>query len=206
MHKDCRIWSGTNNGTLSIISSYELHTYSDLVNHSRKWSRIWKIVVPERVRYHVWMMFVQGLKTNLLLFQRNSPDPFCDLCINTEESALHVMCDSQAALKVWLVLVPHNHRSTFFSTSLEEWLDFNLTSKIGCRNRDWTTLWATTCFKLWQWRNQSVHNPDFPFPLSLGDDILYSHECYCRVMLLQKKVFSSNQLRIIKKWSPAVDD
>ncbi|KAI5438869.1 hypothetical protein KIW84_024554 [Lathyrus oleraceus] len=76
-HKDCCIWSGTANGLFPIASSYELRDTSIHVAHARKWSRIWKLVVPERICFHVWMIHIQGLKTNQLLFQRKLRNSFC---------------------------------------------------------------------------------------------------------------------------------
>ncbi|KAI5393641.1 hypothetical protein KIW84_060678 [Lathyrus oleraceus] len=107
-------------------SSYELRVYSAHVVHSRQWSRIWKILVPERIRYHVWMIHVQGLKTNQLLFQRKLRDPFCGHCNNVVESPLRVLRDCRVSMNVWMSLVPHIHHSSYFSTDLEEWMDLNL--------------------------------------------------------------------------------
>lgn len=110
-HKDCCGWSITANVLFSIASSYELHSPSNNVAQDRQWNRVWKPVVPERVKYHAWMLLVKGLKTSLFLFQRKLRDPYCGTCNGIVKSLLHMFCDCWVSKILWLSLISTSQHS-----------------------------------------------------------------------------------------------
>lgn len=58
---------------------------------------------------------------------------------------------------------------------------------------DWSVIWATACYKIWQWSNQKLHNSGYVFPVMLANDIHLSHGQYKCVMALHKKVVSNSK-------------
>lgn len=68
---------------------------------------------------------------------------------------------------------------------------------------DWSVIWATACYKIWQWSNQKLHNSGYVFPVMLANDIHLSHGQYKCVMALHKKVVSNYKPRVVARWASA---
>ncbi|KAI5443807.1 hypothetical protein KIW84_012450 [Lathyrus oleraceus] len=74
---------------------------------------------------------------------------------------------------------------------------------LGSPCMDWSAILATACYKIWQWRNQKLHNSGYVFPVMLASDIHLSHGQYKCVMALHKKVVSNSKPRVVARWAPA---
>ncbi|TYG38183.1 hypothetical protein ES288_D13G201500v1 [Gossypium darwinii] len=58
-------------------------------------------------------------------------DEFCTICGQTRESNLRAVRDCWAAVVLWKSLVPSQSQNWFFTLSLDEWLQENLTNSRG---------------------------------------------------------------------------
>jgi hypothetical protein len=55
------------------------------------WKHIWKLDVPERIRYFAWQVAHGRLPTNKMISRWANNVPYCSHCTNVEESILHVI-------------------------------------------------------------------------------------------------------------------
>lgn len=92
--------------------------------------------------------------------------PYCHHCGSVIEDEIHVLRDCPVALWVWRHLVKPVHRAAFLHGMIQQWVDLNLVHGVGdADHREWASLWATTCYKLWGWHNKEVHVDGFSRPL-----------------------------------------
>lgn len=103
-------------------------------------------------------------------------------------------------------LVQALHCSKFFSFALDEWISFNLFQNPGSPRLDWSAIWATACYKLWQCRNQKIYNSGFMLPELLSNEIQLAHGHYSRAIVLQKKVASNVKSMTHVRWARAVEN
>ena len=55
----------------------------------------------------------------------------------------------------------------FNCDNLQQWIDLNMTMAMDEReNSTWMSFWATTCYKLWFWRNKLVNDDAFVMPMN----------------------------------------
>lgn len=165
--KDMVLWSASATGRFTVSSAYLVVKGLAPLSQGTRWSRIWKIAVPERVRTFIWLMMHERLFTNQRRSRMGLGDSDCPHCVSVVEDSLHVLRDCPLAVSVWNVLVNATARSRFFFDDLQGWIDFNIMS--GClgwdQNSDWSVIWAMTCYLLWSWRNKERHEANFIRPL-----------------------------------------
>nr|GMD10769.1 uncharacterized protein LOC109155154 [Ipomoea batatas] len=146
------IWSREDNGSYSVRSCYKA-----LVGHlphstNLKWSKIWNLPIPPKVKLLAWQACTNALPTvdNLIAKRVNCSDR-CMLCKDAMESAPHLFIHCDVAKSCWskINLSPSAPNCRFL-----EWLELNmelLQVKDLC-------LLLTTCWKIWQVRNCKVWN------------------------------------------------
>ncbi|KAL1121489.1 hypothetical protein V6Z11_D01G236200 [Gossypium hirsutum] len=133
-------WTGTSSGCFSIKSAY----------HKEAWKLPWKVEVPQRVRFFLWLVLKQRLLTQAERLRRGViNDARCSVCGHGYEDVLHTIRDCDAAKKVWFRIIPSNKLNAFFLGNLQEWLEFNLKNHI---NIDWGKVDWTCFFGLFAWR------------------------------------------------------
>jgi hypothetical protein len=59
--EDEQIWPGNNTNTFSITAMYHVICDFDRAEEDIKWKSVWKLKVPERVKYFIWMMMMHGV-------------------------------------------------------------------------------------------------------------------------------------------------
>lgn len=59
--------------------------------------------------------------------------PECTLCVEPDETTLHVLRDCSHAIAKWPNLVNINVRDEFFAQDLHQWLFFNLSGDVGVK-------------------------------------------------------------------------
>jgi ribonuclease HI len=93
-------------------------------------------------------------------------------------------------------------RGRFFIVDLNDWISSNLENKFGhSHGSRWSDIWATTCQLLWQWRNKSVHDPDFVYPSRPWTLVLEYVEEYKRNMWAESQVCQQrNKQEINVSW------
>ncbi|PPD72812.1 hypothetical protein GOBAR_DD30285 [Gossypium barbadense] len=69
-------------------------------------------------------------------------DEFCTICGQTRESNLRAVRDCWAAVVLWKSLVPSQSQNWFFTLSLDEWLQENLTNSRAMALKSECLVWA----------------------------------------------------------------
>ncbi|KAK7244185.1 hypothetical protein RIF29_39003 [Crotalaria pallida] len=93
---------------------------------------------------------------NVIRYKRHiSSSPLCPICLQYEETRLHMLRDCSHAVQIWHSLVPRNEWQEFFFDPLHNWLESNLTC--GKRNNiNWDVTFGTGLQVIWHMRNLSV--------------------------------------------------
>jgi ribonuclease HI len=162
---DKQFWPGTATGIFTVSSAYYMLTKETLNDVNKRWKGIWKIESIERIRVFVWLLVHDRLLTKARLARWQLGNSFCHSCTQFEETTIHVMRDCPIAVNVWRHLLPAQDRGNFFTVGYHDWIQLNLSNKFGKNSENnWTAIWATACFLLWQWRNKSMHDEEFVSP------------------------------------------
>jgi hypothetical protein len=178
-------------GNLSIASMYQaLCDFEDDHNESI-WSNIWKLRVPERVRYFVWLMNHNRLLTNYNKSKMGLGNASCSLCGCVAETLLHVMRDC---------------RNQFFAGDYKAWISFNYKNEAGWRlEATWSSLWAVACYFIWMRRNKYIHTEGFSGPSNQVHHILQHvknyHVAESTLQIVENKCSSIVQV----KWLPPLE-
>jgi ribonuclease HI len=78
----------------------------------------------------------------------------------------------------------------------------NLNNQFGhAYGNDWTAIWATTCYLLWQWRNKEVHDDEFVRPFRPWQVALEYVAAYKNSMMAEEKTkYGKVQQQLDIKW------
>ncbi|KAK2417953.1 hypothetical protein QL285_040194 [Trifolium repens] len=185
---DIKLWPGNRAGSFTVSAAYQLITLETTDIVDRTWNSVWKIDCIERIKVFMWQLIHDRLLTKAKLAKWHVSDPFCARCIQFEESVIHVIRDCLIAVEVWRHLVSSQERGNFFVVSRQDWITMNLNNQFGkAYGNDWTAIWATTCYLLWQWRNKSMHDDDFVSPLRPWQVVIEYVKAYKKSMLAEKQ-------------------
>lgn len=127
--RDRMSWGESTEGLFSVKSAYASLTRDAVPrpNMEALYSRVWRLVAPERVRVFLWMVTHQVIMTNMERKRRHlSDNGVCQLCKNGDETILHALRDCLAAAGLWAKIVIPSRQQRFFSLTLLEWLYENL--------------------------------------------------------------------------------
>lgn len=153
--RDRLSWVGTPDGKFTVRSAYEILTRDSTprANLTCLFSRIWRVIAPERVRTFLWLGMHQVIMTNMERHRRHLCDSsLCQVCKGGDESIPHIFRDCPAMRGVWERLVPRRKRREFFTMSLLEWLYHNLGDEENLGDSTWATLFAVSVWWGWKWR------------------------------------------------------
>ncbi|KAJ1433963.1 Ribonuclease H domain [Sesbania bispinosa] len=151
---DSVIWGGTSNGAFSTKSAYNIirNPVPDLPDPI--WSRIWSWEGPERAKCLLWVILNKGLKTRSKGFNGGFMDSnLCPLCMNYEETSLHILRDCCHSRAVWLALSHGVLPGNFSFQNLSMGISSNLDSAAG---HEWSSLFSIAIWLIWQSRNAWV--------------------------------------------------
>lgn len=158
--KDRFIWRTASNGNFSIRAAYKF--VSTQVEHSVAvpWRKVWKLPVPEKVKFFFWQVFHDRLPTNALRAKRgltnNAECPF--ECLR-EENTLHILRDCEIARNVWIEIIKPNHLVSFFCSDLQVWLRRCMSHNLGNARFGrwiWTRVFCMICWLIWKNRCRGV--------------------------------------------------
>lgn len=124
---DTYVWASTSNGKFSTRSAYLnlLREAGTCLASNISW--LWKLSIPSRWLYFLWLAWRGRLLTNGLRCRwALSDDASCVLCGPSMEDVLHVLRDCHEAKMVWEQVLPNLIWLEFSSLTLEEWLQQNL--------------------------------------------------------------------------------
>ncbi|CAA7060940.1 unnamed protein product [Microthlaspi erraticum] len=154
-------WSQSLDGQFSVSSAFSFLTRDKTPRHDLEglFKRVWRAVIPERVRVFLWLGVNQVIMTNVERRRRHLSDSgMCQVCKGGDETIIHILRDCPAMEGVLLRLVPIRKRHAFFTQSLLEWVSSNLGDTRDIENMTWATLFATTLWWGWKWRCINVFN------------------------------------------------
>jgi len=154
------IWDGSTHGGFSVKSALTIIRNEDSEMSDGMWRTIWRLPIPQRMRFFLWLTAHDRLMTNALRVTRGlASDSRCKACPQEDEDTLHVLRDCRFAWEVWSNLGPAGEREIFFSTPLRTWLRNNLVKPV---HASWPILFATAVWWLWKWRNKRCfEDPEF---------------------------------------------
>lgn len=110
-------WRASQDGKFSVKSAYLFLTKDNLLRPSMGhfYERIWRVKVPERVRFFLWLVVNRVIMTNMERQRRHLCDSgLCSVCRSGDETIMHVLRDCPAMEGLWIRLVPVRKRRLFF--------------------------------------------------------------------------------------------
>ena len=153
---------GSHDGNFSLKSSINIIRAHMHGAHDPIWAYIWKALVPQCVRFFLWLAGHDRIMSNSNMFSRGlTTDPSCRNCLGVEKTSLHILWDCPLARVIWEGTIPGHLHNMFFLLPLRPWLGYNL--KPSCDIlENWPTSFAIAVWKLWKLRNKRVfEDPNF---------------------------------------------
>ena len=150
------VWKASKTGAFTLQSAIQLlqGVESDT---AVKWSAIWKLRIPNRIRFFVWLLYHGRLLTNAERFRRSlSSTPQCDLCPGEVEDSQHLFRDCPHAQQIWSSLSEKGFCCVANGADFPNWLQLNLAG--SHHDSKWPTKFAISLWYLWKWRCSYCHN------------------------------------------------
>ncbi|KAH9696697.1 putative reverse transcriptase/RNA-dependent DNA polymerase [Citrus sinensis] len=150
--RDCDTWYWLPNakGIYTVRSCYK---WMDIISEppsSGVWSKIWKLVVPAKVKNFLWRDVANVVPTaDNLISRRVEVHPYCTIYNASPETTYHVLVDCPFSKQCWMVSLVGFAESF---VSFGAWLDALFTQ---CSVDD-SCLAAMVCWVLWQNQNNKV--------------------------------------------------
>ena len=101
---DKLLWIPDSKGLFSVKSAYKELLANPPYQAATvvKWSKLWKLRGPERIKMFLWRIAVNALPTRENLMSRmDISEPWCVLCNQEVESAAHLFLKCPAAKAIW---------------------------------------------------------------------------------------------------------
>jgi hypothetical protein len=153
-------WSETQSGKFTVRSAYQLlekTTREENRGESSSsqtfrwlWRKTWKLGIPGKIKHFIWRAYHDSLPTSHNLFRRKiTPNPFCNICDQEEETTYHALWKCAMARNTW-ALVPGrvqklpNQGEDFPRFMLWIFQNFSKTE---------VEEWATISWAIWSARN-----------------------------------------------------
>lgn len=145
-------WHLNSNGSFSTRSAYKSLEAINWDKPEKKWVKLWKLPMAQRVKTFAWLFFKNRLLTNAERHRRHmATSDQCSLCDGSREDLEHALKHCSLAAGVWKEILPPDIYHQFSTTSLQPWLHSlllhptcHISWQIGC---------FIICWKLWQARN-----------------------------------------------------
>lgn len=123
---DAFVWPLNRNGVYSTKSGYNwllsLSGTDTAINSPLSWSWIWRLKIPKKYKYLVWLACHNSVPTLSLLHHRNiAPSSICSRCEMHEETFFHCIRDCRFLRAIWLRL-GFNDPTFFTSDCVVDWL------------------------------------------------------------------------------------
>lgn len=143
------IWSNTSDGIYSTRAAYNWMLSRTRPNDAQlhDWSKLWKMGLPENIKFFLWLILNNSLPTNSFRVHRHlTLDPSCQRCGSNSETILHCIRDCPQAARIWRYMgFQYDHSNAHDLT----WF----TSQLG-GNR--AVLFAVISWFIWKVRNIAV--------------------------------------------------
>ncbi|KAL2334747.1 hypothetical protein Fmac_015960 [Flemingia macrophylla] len=117
MVSDTIKWNGDLSGCYSIALSFKSLLNLDHSLNGCVYKVLWKLQIPENVKFFPWQGIIDSLSTNSKRFSgRLADSEACVQCFHIKEYILHVVRDYPHSREVWLIIGP---KPNFMFTILE---------------------------------------------------------------------------------------
>ncbi|XP_056697578.1 uncharacterized protein [Spinacia oleracea] len=161
---DTVYWNGSASGGFTIKSALQLIRNDEEEDTPNPWKHIWKLKLPQRLRFFLWLVFRDRLMSNKNRVLRGlTQDASCKVCGALEEDVEHILRKCPAAISLWSKFpwIPNNE---FLNQPFHMWLDSNLNENNQAWAENWYIVFANSLWWLWRWRNNKCFypNPDIP--------------------------------------------
>jgi len=197
--------TGSYNG-FCVAAMYAFLSNAPQENVASKWRQVWRLKVPERVRYFIWLLNHDRLLTNYNKSRMRLGSAMCGFCGNIIENSLHVLRDCPLVMPMWLNVVPVNMRDRFFIGDLNHWIAFNMRNEAGWMLEvDWKDFWAMACHCLWYWRNKEVHEANFVRPTNPYQFVRKRIRDYQLAMQASKVILEMPRSVVLVGWKPPAE-
>ncbi|KAJ7982509.1 Ribonuclease H [Quillaja saponaria] len=166
--KDKVIWKLSSDGKFSTSSARSLLRGTPPSVDLSIFKKIWRIQTLPRIKFFVWLAYLNKLLTNDLRWKRKMVDlPSCSLCSSLVEDVLHAIRDCSHVSQIWQKMVPSFMQSSFFSANLNDWFILNLNCGVLFRDTiPWPTVFSFLAWRFWKWRNKLLFVDNFSIPLN----------------------------------------
>ena len=128
------------------------------------WKIIWKLKVPNKIRFFMWRVLSNALPTFDALKKRKCMDnDICSICKNSSESISHVFINCGWAQRVWCGVGFNFSARNHSPLNIESWLSsvFKDCEKDSYRQG----LVAYTLWQIWKARCEAVYENKYPNPM-----------------------------------------
>lgn len=99
---DSSFWGASPSGRFTVSSAYKLLSSDTKKNSSPNYEWIWRLRLPERVRFFIWLLLQNKLNTNELRMKKGMcSSANCSACNDSLESAEHIFRSFPYALFSW---------------------------------------------------------------------------------------------------------
>ncbi|KAK3231085.1 hypothetical protein Dsin_002966 [Dipteronia sinensis] len=156
-------------GDFSVNSAYKTH-FNNSEADSWKWKFIWKLKLPPRVLYFIWILLHGKLLTNVNRAIRGfTLDSTRVRCKEGCEDLEHVFRGCNVSRGIWEVICKGVTMNTSFKVDWHEWLFTNLMCSKLCLGRiPGYLFFAVTLWFIWKWRCDRVFDSVFQLPRCPG--------------------------------------
>ncbi|XP_019163602.1 PREDICTED: uncharacterized protein LOC109159944 [Ipomoea nil] len=169
------VWHKEPNGSFSVSSAYDTISNPPIDVEASRWNAIWKLKIPSRICFFLWLVRHNKIMTNLCRTQRKlTNDDSCWTCVGTPEDTNHVLRFCPAAEAIWTAILPEFHDKTKH-LPLVPWLDKGVAAKgNGRRPVSDNITFAVTLWWVWKWRNEAIFK-NLVKPLSVKVQQIRTH-------------------------------
>ena len=146
--EDAFIWPHNKNGVYTNKSGYKwLLSQSGSANNSdHSWTWIWRLKIPEKYKFLIWLACHNVFPTLIVLNHRNiAPSSTCSRCGLQDESFLHCMHDCIFSREIWQH-IGFNAQDFFAMEDVANWLNEGTKGALA-------TTFATGLWWVWMRRN-----------------------------------------------------
>lgn len=157
-------WNGEPSGKFTIKSALQLIRSDWLDTDHPCWKRTWKMLLPQRIKFFLWLVLRDRLMTNSNRFLRHlTTDPRCRSCGAVEETLEHVLRSFPSAALIWKKF-PWIDTHELFGKSFDQWLEFILREQNQTWCDSWAIVFATSPWWIWKWRNNKCFDREQDVP------------------------------------------
>ena len=156
--KDFLFWPFSRTSMYQVRSGYHLlcdlykndvASSSDTAGQKICWNRLWKLNIPNKVKFFLWQACTDSIPTMLNLHKRRIvPSSVCCLCHAGEESMLHALWFCQDICSVWGSCFTSLPSEFSRVSSFRDLLELVFCSSLNAK------VFAMTCWSIWSRRNK----------------------------------------------------